>query len=346
MNRDEALKLLKGGEKGVREWNRRRDERESIPSLKGAELTAANLSRVNLNASDLSYANLSGAILWEADLFRADLNYANLRDSDLTDAFLHGANLSDADLSGTTLYRTNLIHSKLRNTVVRGTHMDSAQVGNTIFACDLSEANGADEIKHLAPSIVDTNSILHFRDDLPEKFLRGCGLREEEIAHFRGQVGKPIRFYTCFISYSTADEEFATRLHNDFQAAGIRCWKWDKDAVTGKSMWGEIDNAIRRFDKLVLIASQSSMKSPLVMDEIERAIQKERDLITKKNAGQHDGETDVLFPVRLDDYILDDWDHERRVDVTKKVIADARNWHTDAGQYADIRDRLVKHLKA
>jgi hypothetical protein len=33
MNRDEAIRLLKGGEEGVGEWNRRREDGETIPTL-------------------------------------------------------------------------------------------------------------------------------------------------------------------------------------------------------------------------------------------------------------------------------------------------------------------------
>jgi hypothetical protein len=202
-----------------------------------------------------------------------------------------------------------------------------------------------DRIYHRSSSIVDVNSLLHFKDDLPENFLRGCGLREEEIAYFRSVVGKPIRFYSCFISYSTKDEEFASRLHNDFQAKGIRCWKWDHDARTGRSIWREIDQAIRVHDKVVLIASESSLKSPAVHREIERAIQEEDRRTRDKQAGTFDGDLDVLFPVRVDDYIFDEWQHERKADVVKKVIADARNWDKDQAVYAKVRDKLIKDLK-
>jgi hypothetical protein len=239
-----------------------------------------------------------------------------------------------------------LIGANLTGCDLNGARLHNSRVGGTLFACDLSKTQGLDSIKHHAPSIIDINEcLLKFKDDLPEKFLRGCGLRDEEIAYFRGQIGKPIRFYSCFISYASEDEEFATRLHNDFQGAGIRCWKWNKDARTGKSLWGEIDHAIRDFNKLVLIASESSMKSPYVQDEVERAIQKERQLQQRRNNGEFITETDVLFPVRLDNYIIDEWEHERKADVVKKVIADARGWDKDAAKYNEVRDKLIKDLK-
>jgi hypothetical protein len=38
----------------------------------------------------------------------------------------------------------------------------------------------------------------------------------------------------------------------------------------------------------------------------------------------------VLFPIRIDDYLLDDWDHPRKVDVVSKVIGDFRGWDNHA----------------
>ena len=336
MDRDEALKLLKGGPEGIREWNRRREDGEAIPSLEGAGLDVADLTHANL-----SNANLAGSHLMRASLVGADLRSANLRKSFLASAILMGAQLEGANLTSTTL-----VGADLTVAYVRGTNFSGALFASTKIACDISGAIGLEAVRHIQPSTVDINKcLLKLKDDLPEKFLQGCGLRDEEIAYFRGQIGKPIRFYTCFISYSTADEEFATRLHNDFQVAGIRCWKWNKDARTGKSLIGEIDDAIRVFDKLVLIASKSSLKSPAVIAEIKRAIEKEASLVKRQHNGEYDGNTNVLFPVRIDDYILHEWEHPNRTEVLDKVITDASGCDTDMAKYSQLRDKLIEDLR-
>ncbi|MCP4686169.1 MAG: toll/interleukin-1 receptor domain-containing protein [bacterium] len=331
MTREEALKLLRGGPEGISEWNRRRKADEDVPDMSGSRLRNLRLCKADLSGMDLGKGSISGA----------DLSWANLHGSNL-----HRTNIRYADLTGTDLSHAFLNHAVVYRSILNKTDMSHASFGGTILATDLSRAVGLEKTFHQYPSTIDINEcILNFKDDLPEKFLRGCGLREEEIAHFRSQIGKPVRFYSCFISYSTRDEDFATRLYNDFQGAGIRCWKWDKDAKTGKSLWGEIDHAVRDFNKLVLVASESSLKSPYVHDEIERAIQKERQLQQRKSNGELIAETDVLFPVRLDDYIFEKWEHERKVDVNKKVIADARGWDTDTAKYNKVRDKLIKDLK-
>ena len=56
MDRDEALWLLKGGEEGIEEWNRRREAEED------------RLSEALLRGPDLREADLRGADLFGAGL--------------------------------------------------------------------------------------------------------------------------------------------------------------------------------------------------------------------------------------------------------------------------------------
>ncbi len=349
MDRDEALELLKDGAQGIAEWNRRRVSGEEIPELKkadltGADLSSANLNRANLNDADLIGANLIGANLIDANLGYANLSFATLKGANLGFANLNGAELSFADLSGAFL-----MHAKFAAAAFFGANVEHANCGSTVFAnVNLSNTKGLESVRHDSPSTLGVDTIFRSKGTTPEPFLHGCGVPEALIAYLPALISsmEPIQFYSCFISYSTADEEFATRLHNDFQAAGIRCWKWDHDARTGRSLWGEIDQAIRVYDKLVLIASESSLKSPAVNREIERAIVQEDERLKRNEKGEKQVDADVLFPVTLDAYIFTKWNHERKVDVTKKVIADAKGWDSDARIYAKVRDKLIRDLKA
>ena len=108
------------------------DGRDSIISLRyanlsdadlsGAFLRGAKLSDANLSDANLSDAYLSNANVLLADLSNANLRYANLSNADLSHANLRGATLEDADLS----------YANLRGVDLRGTSL--------IFA-DLSRAN-------------------------------------------------------------------------------------------------------------------------------------------------------------------------------------------------------------
>src|SRR5512146_2444557 len=111
MDRDEALRLLKGGPEGVAEWNWRRSAGEEVPNLLGANLKGADLTGANLNN-------------W------TNLNWANLIQADLRGADLRGVTLQEADLKGADLRRVGC--------------------EGTIFAdVDLSEVKGLDSVEHI-----------------------------------------------------------------------------------------------------------------------------------------------------------------------------------------------------
>lgn len=360
ITKDEAIKLLRGGKEGIKEWNRRRDAGEEIPNLSGVMLAGARLggpestvaegtvSAYSVRGADLSHANLSSAILIGTGLQHADLEGANLDGAHLFEANLADVDLCDATLRSASLMRANL--SPLR--VSETTDLTGAIFGGTNVNCDVSIVKGINGIQHFYPSHVAVNAILDFQGELPETFLRGCGIREDEIAYFRGVVGKPIRFFSCFISYTAKDEAFATRLHNDFQAVGIRCWKWTHDAKTGEPFFDQINQVLRVYDKVLLIASKQSLNSHPVQREIERAIQEEGRRKKLKAAEGGKLSKYVLFPVAVDRYIYKEskdgtpvWDHPCRPDIMDRYIADAVGWDKDDDKYQAVLARLIRDLK-
>lgn len=77
-------------------------------TLKGVDLSGAELGNACLVEFDLSGANLKGVNLSSADLRLAkldgaDLSGANLKDADFTGCSLDGANLKGADIEGAKL---------------------------------------------------------------------------------------------------------------------------------------------------------------------------------------------------------------------------------------------------
>ena len=105
----------------------------------------------------------------------------------------------------------------------------------------------------------------------------------------------------------------------------------------GHDMWASIDSAIRKYDKLIVICSEDSLHSPSVLREIERALQKEDELIREGKPSE------VLFPIRVDDYIFNDWKHPRKSGVIKKNVGDFRNWQKQ-NEYEEVFSRLVNAL--
>lgn len=108
MERNEALELLKGGPKGIKEWNRRRSRNEPIPKLDWANLVNADLSHANLFGAYLNTAFLSGAFL-----YKANLRWANLQNASIRGATLIGADLKWVDLSQVDTFQANFKETDL-----------------------------------------------------------------------------------------------------------------------------------------------------------------------------------------------------------------------------------------
>lgn len=114
----------------------------------------------------------------------------------------------------------------------------------------------------------------------PKCFFGGCGLPDTLIAYVSSiaRSQNPIQLYSCFISYSSSDQEFSERLHNDLQAAGVRCWFAPEDLKIGdrcRDERDEIESAIRMHDKLLLVLSDNSVESDWVRSEVEGAFERE-----------------------------------------------------------------------
>jgi transcriptional regulator with XRE-family HTH domain len=140
-------------------------------------------------------------------------------------------------------------------------------------------------------------------------------------------------YHSCFISYSTKDQDFADRLHADLQNKGVRCWFAPHDMPIGGKIRVEIDTAIRQRDKVLLILSEHSIKSDWVEDEVEKGFAEER------KRGQV-----VLFPVRLDDAVMETneaWAVKLR---DQRNMGDFRRWKDHDG-YARSFERVLRDLK-
>jgi TIR domain/Pentapeptide repeats (8 copies) len=263
-------------------------------NLYRADLSEANLYRANLYRANLSGADLSGANLRVAKLYGADLRSANLSGAKLYGANLRSTNLSGANLSGAKLYGADLSEADLYGVGLSGADLSKARTGKTHFDnIDLRGVKGLEAINHWGPSSISTSTLERSEGDIPDVFLREAGLSDPFIEYVHALVGKPIQYYTCFISYSSKDQDFAQRLYADLQSNGIRCWYAPEDLNIGDKFRQKIDESIRLYDKLLLVLSQHSIASTWVAYEVERALNKEPQ-----------GIPNVLYPVRLDDTIL------------------------------------------
>ncbi|HEU5230987.1 MAG TPA: toll/interleukin-1 receptor domain-containing protein, partial [Ktedonobacteraceae bacterium] len=216
-----------------------------------------------------------------------------------------------------------------------GANFDNARVEYTVFAdVDLRSVKGLETVQHRGPSTIGVDALLRSEGEIPEIFLRGVGLNDRFIEYARSLIHHPIEYYTCFISYSSKDQEFAERLYADLQSQNVRCWYAPEDMKIGDEFRARIDESIRLYDKLLLVLSQHSVMSPWVEKEVETAFEKERG--HKKS---------VLFPIMLDDTVMrtnEAW----AADISRtRHIGDFTCWK-DYDAYQLGLKRLLRDLKA
>lgn len=367
----EHFRILK--EEGVKAWNQwRRDNSGVIPDLAGAflmdiDLTGVNLQKANLLGANISKSNLLGASLLQANLSGSDLTKTDLTGTSLSGSILRGTRLTYAGLIGATLEKADLRGSVLTGTVLtradftRAVFTDARMETTTFGNVDLSTAIDLEYVRHEYTSTIGTDTLALTLRNSGGKFT------DEQIAFFEGagvppllleylpsiMESNPLQFYSCFISYSTGDEEFADKLNEDLKSQGISTWKWNLDAVAGRYMRDNIDIAIRNYDKLILVCSADSLASGQVETEIRRALQKEQQ-IKKANeerrreaiaAGQTPPHVDanVLVPIRIDDSVFE-WDSHIAADVTEYYIPDFTNAEPGSEKYRQELQKLIQAL--
>jgi len=353
--------LLRSG--GHAAWNAWRDESSDVPvNLVGADLGGLDLSGLNLNEANLSRANLDGAKIVDASARRttlvhvsfrgamaknssfseADLRYANLSEgvfkecdfekSDFEEAVADGANFTKGRFSGVNFRKSSLLNTNFSDADLTGADFSGAIVGHTVFANnDLRQTVGLEVVYHYDPSSIGLDTIYRSRGQISAVFLRGAGVPEILISCSRSLVG--IQLYSCFISYSSKDKEFAERLYTDLQSAGVRCWFAPADLRIGDRIRDELDRAIKSYDKMLLVLSENSIGSNWVRHEVDIALRREGE-----------GGQTILFPMRVDTRALEvDDDSLSRLRYTRH-IADFSGWRESHNAYQTAFTRLVRDL--
>jgi len=228
MANEEHLAQLR---RGAEAWNTWRKKNPGIQldlcktHFTGEDLSELDLIGVDLGERSLYGFDLSGIDLREASLISMDLMHIGFPGADLRGAMLAearligidftGANLGEVLFDGALLYRVNFTGADLHRARFNWT---------TLSDVDLSVARRLDTIQYDGPSTIGIDTLYRSHGNIPETFLRGCGVPDEFITYVRSLVGHPFEYHSCFISYSSKDTALAERLYADLQATGVRCW--------------------------------------------------------------------------------------------------------------------------
>lgn len=332
MANKEHLAILKQGVKTWNAWNGERWGNQGEADLKEADLRRLDLSGINLSG-----ANLTGADLGKANLRWAHFFASNLQTADLHGVDFWGASLQASDFRESNFRGADFSLARLRGANLAGADLSDSTMLDTIFArVDLSKVHGLEKIRHHGPSTIGIDTIYRSGGNIPEAFLRGAGVPEPFIVQMKSLVAamSPIEFYSCFISYSSKDQEFAERLHADLRSRNVRCWFAPEDLKIGDKLRPSFDEAIRVHDKLMVLLSENSVSSPWVEKEVETAFEKER----RQNRT-------VLFPIRLDDAVMET-NEAWAADIRRtRHIGDFSDWKNH-DSYKKAFERLLRDLKA
>ncbi|MFC1843397.1 toll/interleukin-1 receptor domain-containing protein [Thermodesulfobacteriota bacterium] len=302
-------------------------------NLSEANLRGANIREANLQGANMTGSNLRGTKLNLANLSRANISRADISCSELNRANLFGADLSGADLSNSVLKGANLIGANLTGADLDGADLTNAVIGGTIFGnVDLRNVKGLESLQHLGPSTVGIDTIYKSNGTIPVQFLRNAGVPGHLIDYIQMFVDRNKKHYSCLISYSVKNKQFAHKLYEDLQAHGVRCWLVNEKLKRRDKNHTMMNAAVNQHDKLILILSEDSVDEVWVENEYNQAVEKEMRI----------GKT-TLVPIILDDSIEvaeQPWAVKMR---RTRYAADFSSWR-DSDAYQKVLGYLLEEL--
>ena len=131
------------------------------------------------------------------------------------------------------------------------------------------------------------------QEDETEKISAAAWKIRTQLMALEPRSGVQPAFFSCFLSYANADQEFARRLAADLGNVGISCWLDRADTSVGSQISQELYRGLAGQDKVLLVLSESSVDSSWVREESRQATELE-----------HERQRDILFPIRIDDLFL------------------------------------------
>jgi hypothetical protein len=188
--------------------------------------------------------------------------------------------------------------------------------------------------KILAPFVEYSPSKLPDRHRLYINMIRSLSIQLGEILPGDHSRSLPPSENRLFISHSHKDDEFARPLYYDLDARGIGCWFAPLDMKIGENIWTSIASALKNQEKVLLVLSESSIKSPSVKREVELAFEMEREY----------GKT-LLFPIKIGNAINGADAEWVNLILQQRNIGDFTDWKNPEAYEWCLR-RLIQALRS
>ena len=177
--------------------------------------------------------------------------------------------------------------------------------------------------------------------------LEDVVLEEDVIARVKAAGAPKPEYMSVFISYSHADAVFADRLFNSLRSEGVHAWYDKQNILPGYDIYDEITRGIREQDKVLFCFSEAAIKSGWVDAEIDRALQKERELFrtSRDSTLPPRSRSKPLIPLDLDGRLIEGhWQSGKAPDLMSRGIADFRNWQDQSTFTKSFTDLLASLL--
>src|ERR1043165_305858 len=253
----------------------------------------------------------------------------------------------EVNFNRTTIRECIFCEVPLSNASIRNSHIFSSSFSN----CLLSDTtiDGSNKTPGGAFNFIDLQTIKN-SDHLPSIGLEKVfGVTESAIQEYIIPMLSEIKFQKVFISYSSVDHAFARNLSDALLNRGVVNYLFEKHALAGEDLQEIMKEKQREFDRVLFIASESSLKSRPCHTELTEARERQN-----KNWKK------VFFPVRIDDYIfkvekhkiLDEDNQEeywKNIQGLKKMVVQDfsafRNSPTSGKDWDRALDKLITALK-
>jgi two-component system cell cycle response regulator len=128
---------------------------------------------------------------------------------------------------------------------------------------------------------------------------------------------------STFISYGGPDHAFAKKLNDALKLRGVQTFFFQEDAPPGEKLHDVMHIEVNAHDRVILVCSKASLERVGLLNEIEETLAREA----------RDGGATYLLPVRLDDYVIDEWKPSKAglaLRIRDRVIADFRDYDDPA----------------
>ena len=149
------------------------------------------------------------------------------------------------------------------------------------------------KLKHDSYASIDFQSIL--KSDFNESTLKEYfNINDPLIKETISKITTKVEYQRVFISFSFKDIKFAKRLHKELSSKGVISFFWMKDAPPGEALEDIMTTNIKTNEKILFIASETSLKSQSCQFELSQGRKKQEETWEY-----------VLFPIHIDNFLFE-----------------------------------------